>query len=96
MKMSSSRDVGCLFLAAMLVKRASCQQHSQTSGIASAPLRMMRNLQDVPVVGVGFGPTADGDSLSIPSGSDSSPAISAVADELIEALEQDDQVTGEI
>lgn len=103
MKRPSSCYTGCIVLAATLARRASCQ-NAQTPGVAtenaggitSAPTRMTRNLQDIPVVGVTFGPTPNGDSLTVPSSSSTTSMVSVVADELIRALEQDDQVTGEI
>lgn len=105
MKKSSPCYAGCLLLVATLVGRATCQQ-AQTPGVAtrngggisSTPARVVRNLQDVPEAGVGFGATPAGDSSAVISGSGSSPTstTSAVVEELVEALEQDDQVTGEI
>lgn len=100
MKRSSSCYAGGLLLAATLVGRSTCQQtqaaavSADNAGIiASTPARSMRNLQDIPAVGVGFD---DGDSSIVISGSGTSTTASSVAEELIETLEQDEQVTGEI
>lgn len=100
MKTSSSCYAGGFVLAATLVVRVTCQQTQAAAAstdnvgvITSTPARSMRNLQEVPVVGVGF---EDGDSSIVISGSGSSTTASTVAEELIEALEQDEQVTGEI
>lgn len=105
MKNSSPCYAGCLLLVATLIGRATCQQAQtprfatgNSGGIASTPARALRNLQDVPEAGVGFGSTPAGDSSTVISGSGSSPmsTTSVVVEELVEALEQDDQVTGEI
>lgn len=87
MRRSSSCYVGGLLLAATLVAA------ENASVTAPTPTHTTRNLQDVPAVGVGF--AAGGSSIVI-SGSRTSSTATAVTEELIEALEQDDQVTGKM
>lgn len=87
MKGSSSCYAGGLLLAATLATA------EKASVIAPTPTHTMRNLQDVPAVGVGF---EAGDSSIVISGSRTSSTATAVTEELIDALEQDDQVTGKM
>lgn len=102
MKTTSSCHAGCILLAATLVGHASCQQAQTVRfasenevGIASVPTIVARKLQDIPMVGLAFDTTSTDDGTVMISGSEGSSTTSSVAEGLIEALEQDDQVTGE-